>query len=171
MLESYVKKTTEFIANNEIVTVLQPDEIVHHAFMLTQYEKYGSVSLSDLDEYLINEIMDDPCYADISEYLDENCYDPVYPLELLNDLLYGIEPEQIVRMTVFGNVSFADDYVTFDGYANLETMTESELIERYGKDTKRYILESGNASGTAADILDDSEIIIETANMLILEGF
>jgi hypothetical protein len=52
-------------------------------------------------------------------------------------------PAEAVRAALFGNYRYNDDYVRFDGYENLRSFNESELMEaarEYITDLANYIL-------------------------------
>lgn len=168
-IRNYVSERME-----EEGTTLTVDEIVNHAYMLTQYARYGEVGLSDLDEYLVNEVMDDPTVSDVNNYLSANCYDDYFrenTPEELNDMLYGMSPDEIVRITFFGEYSYSDEYVSFNGYGNLKSCSEDEIIGLYGTETKKYLLETGNVDIVIEEIVDSSEIICDVCNYMIKHGY
>lgn len=172
MLENIRKFVSAKMEEEE--TPLTIDEIVNHAYMLTQYDRYGEVGLAELDIYLAEEVMNDPTVSDVNNYLSDNCYTEWYAEntpEELNDMLYGMTPDEIVRVSLFGNYSYSDEYVTFNGAGNLESCSKSEIMDLYGKETKYYLLNSGNVDSDIQDILDSSDIICETCNYMIEQGY
>ena len=177
MLSTELNNTLQHIST-DIEEMKEPytthDEIYHHAFMLTQYAKYGCVSLDELNEYIRDEIMSDPTVDQVNEYLSDNCYEeyfyPNNPDEL-NEMLYGMKPDEIVRATFYGSYSYADDYVTFNAYGNLESCNETDIIDDYGKATKEYLINTGCMDDEAQEVFDNSDAIILACNELLKAGY
>ena len=150
---------------------MKNSEIRNHAYMLTQYETIGFVGMNEFKEYFIHEIAETPSVNEINEYLLENNYETFYQLNdiELNDVLSGMTPDEIVKVTYFGHFNYSDDWFTFNGCGNLQSYSESEIEELYGKETKEYMFDSG--------YYDDDEIvlyadeIIETCNEMIEQGY
>ena len=56
-------------------------------------------------------------------YLDDcRCY----PMMDLDEILYGVEPSEILRMAHFGNFNWNDNYFSFNAYGNLESCYEKD---------------------------------------------
>lgn len=72
-------------------------------------------------------------YCDYDEIIELASYEPAYDIEMLDEILQYHSPSEIIRMIHFGNYSPLDDYFTFNGYANIETMSDIEY-ERYQED-------------------------------------
>jgi hypothetical protein len=49
----------------------------------------------------------------------------------LNEMLQRLSPSEVLLKVHNGKYSYGDPYVTFDGYANLKSMTEVEVYELY----------------------------------------
>ena len=140
------------------------------ALLLTQYEKYGTIGKDEYIENYINEDLeiDADMIGDYNEYLINNGYEP-YESDL-NVMLEGIDPVEVARKTFYGNFRFADDYFKFNGYANIDSFSEWQVIEEMKKDRdflEWYIEEN--------DLIDfdgeEVQAVIEEAKMLIACGF
>ena len=51
----------------------------------------------------------------------------LYEMEMFNDIMHGFEPMEIAMKTYFGNFNPNDEYFRFNGYANLESLSEFDL--------------------------------------------
>lgn len=116
------------------------------AEQLTAYENYGLINyyaaikdliLSDvLDMYGASELMqlwNDYCYS-ISDYDNEFFYNDSYTL---NDL-FNNDIERALRCAFYGGYHPNADFFKFDGYGNLESYFENEMIV-YIKDESDFI--------------------------------
>jgi hypothetical protein len=105
-------------------------------FMATQYEKYGEVSEDDIIQVYIDEELDvdTDMLSDYNEYLSENSYETWFSFDDLDEELYGATPIEIIRMSYFGQFSFNDEYVTYNGYGNLKSCSKMELVEEMKQD-------------------------------------
>lgn len=140
------------------------------ALLLTQYEKYGIIGKDEYIENYINEELDVDAYMidDYNEYLIANCYEPFEnDLEMM---LYGREPLEIARMTFYGDFRFAEDYHRFNGYGNIDSFSEGQVVNRMkeNRDFLKWYIEEN-------DLIDfeDPEVIevIEAANKLLKMGY
>ena len=148
------------------------NEIQEKAYLLTQYERYGSLSMEELKELYQDEYFEPADYiGEYNEYLSEQGHDGYFQFDELDELLESYSPIEIIRMWHFGsnNNSFADDYFTIDGYDNIKTCTEYEIIQEIKEDPDFYnwLLENDYIE------IDEEEAqeIIEEANELIKEGY
>ena len=99
-------------------------------FMATQHEEYGDVSERDIVQVYIDEELDVDIgmFSDYNEYLAENHYETWFLFDELNDMLYGLTPTEIIRVSQFGSFSFNDEYISYDGYGNFCTGTSRKTI-------------------------------------------
>lgn len=51
----------------------------------------------------------------------------MYEMEMFNDIMENFEPMEIALKTFFGDFNPNDDYFRFNGYANLESLSEFDL--------------------------------------------
>lgn len=124
-------------------------------FMATQHEEYGDVSERDIVQTYIDEELDVniDMFSDYNEYLAENNYETWFMFDELNDRLCGLTPTEIIRMSYFGSFSFNDEYVSYDGYENLKSCSEYEMVQAMKNDADflHWYVEKN-------DLLDDDEI-------------
>ena len=96
------------------------------AYMATQYDDFAHSTDGAIMEALGDEILenmyDDELLPLWFEFRNERYYEEYYKLNTdeLNECLAGNEPDEIVRMTLFGNFNYNDDYFTIDDLENLE---------------------------------------------------
>lgn len=46
------------------------------------------------------------------------------------ELFFSNNPMEAARATLFGSVCWSDEYISFDGYGNLESLSESQAVSR-----------------------------------------
>lgn len=51
----------------------------------------------------------------------------LYDMDMFDDIMNGFEPMDIALKSHFGNFNPNDEFFRFDGYANLESLSEYEL--------------------------------------------
>lgn len=148
------------------------NEIQEKAYLLTQYERVGAVGMEELKELYSDEYFEPEDYiSEYNEYLAEQGHDGYFQFDELDELLESYNPIEIIRMWHFGdsNNSFADEYFTFNGYGNIKTCTEYEIIQEIKEDTDFYnwLLENDYIE------IDEEEAaeIIEEANKLVKAGY
>lgn len=103
-------------------------------FMATQYEKFGEITETEIIEAYIDEELevDIDLLADYNEYLSENGYETYFTD--LDEVLAGCTPLEIIQKTYFGNFNYADDYFKFNGYANIDSFSEYQVVEEMKSD-------------------------------------
>lgn len=140
------------------------------ALLLTQYEKYGVIGEDEYIENYINEELevDASMIGYYNEYLANNGYETYF--DDLNEVLYGFEPLEVARMTFYGNFKFAEDYHKFNGYGNIDSFSEYEIIREMKND--RDFLEWYIEENDLIDFEDPEVIeVIEAANKLLKMGY
>ena len=174
VLKNYVPELDERL-NGRTDCPLTPAEIIHHAYMLTQYQQDDAkVTYNEFAKYVIDEVMEDPTVDQVNQYLDANCY--------RDDIFYENVP--IVFDNMFSGMSVWDvavktrggwypsaPYFSFDGYDNVRAWEESEIIHMYGRGTKRYLFETSQYDDSIEDIDYCSDVIIEYCNRMLRDGF
>lgn len=140
--------------------------IHEQAYQLTAYERFGGVGYDDYLELLADQLeITEEVIDEYIEYLAENGYD--YIVRDIADLLEGTDPVEAARMIFFGNVkNWNDDYFRPNGYGNIESLSEWELIEEIenNRDFLRWYLDR-----TAT--IEDVNEVLEQANELIRQGY
>lgn len=64
-----------------------------------------------------------------NEYADSVRYERLNNIENINESLAGLDPKDIINMVVYGEYHPGDRYYTFDGYGNIQTINENDIIE------------------------------------------
>lgn len=64
-----------------------------------------------------------------NEYADYIRYERINNIENINKSLAGLKPVDIINMIVYGEYNTGDDYYTFDGGGNIQTINENDIIE------------------------------------------
>jgi len=137
------------------------------ALLLTAYERVGSVGTAEYIEMYIDEMeVTADMIGDYNEYLSEQGYEQFFDdLEMMLD---GFQPMDVARMTFYGDFRFAADFHRFNGYGNIDSFEEYEVVREMRNDRdflQWYILQN--------DLIDFDSIdeIIEEANELIDAGY
>ena len=142
-----------------------------NALLITQYERYGSVGHDEYLENFIHEELSIDCddmLGDYNEWLLEQNNADDYIYTDLDEMLQGYSAMDIVRMVSCGEFNYADDYYRFDGYGNIETLTDTEIEQEMRDNTaflEWYI--------DKYDLIDwdEAEQDINEANDLIRQGY
>ena len=85
--------------------------------------------------HLLNE------YCEDMQYYDNRIYDFDEPTfsEIITD------PWEAMRSTVFGDVNFTHDYFHFNGYGNIETLSDWKIDEFFEEsDFQEWAIENGH---------------------------
>lgn len=94
-----------------------------------------------LEDYVLNELSDNELLPIYNELLDNlgYCDDRVFDNDddFLNEMFTS--PSEAVAAALYGNYSYTDEFVKFDGYANLES--GNYLTDLVDKDTFLNLLE------------------------------
>ena len=58
-----------------------------------------------------------------NQFCDEARYedDEIFDMDMLNEMLTGKDPDEILRMAFYGDFRPCDEYFRFNGYGNLES--------------------------------------------------
>nr|DAO46217.1 MAG TPA: hypothetical protein [Bacteriophage sp.] len=136
--------------------------------MATQYEKFGEITETEIIEAYIDEELeiDIDLLADYNEYLNENGYETYFAD--LDEVLAGYRPLEIIQKTYFGKFSYADDYFKFNGYANIDSFSEYQVVEEMKSDREflRWYIEENC-------LIDEDEMqeAIEYGNEFLSQGW
>ena len=137
-------------------------------FMATQYEKFGEITEDEIIEAYIDEELE--VYIDMlldyNEYLGRDGYETYFTD--LDEVLEGCTPLEIIQKTYFGNFNYSDEYFKFNGYANIDSFSEYQVINEMKDDReflRWYIKENC--------LLDEDEIqeAIDYGNDFIAQGY
>ena len=72
-------------------------------------------------ENLLTMVQEINAYNGSMEHLE------LYDMKMFDEIMSGFEPMEIALKTYFGNFNPNDDYFRFNGYANLESLSDYEL--------------------------------------------
>ncbi len=118
-------------------TIYNTETIENSAYMMTAYEKWGTI---DAKQYAIDEIVtpyldgldDSDLIGAYNEFADENGSEPYYSND--EELFFGMDPMEAVRCTYYGNYNFMDEYAKFNGYGNVDTYSAYQVRESIMKE-------------------------------------
>lgn len=138
-------------------------------YQLTAYEKYGSVGIDELKEFVLDEVKDEEVNMDdYNDFLRENNYSD-------DEIFYNDEdffntffssPLEAVRASYYGDYNYNDNFVKFDGYGNLDSADYlDDLMDLKDEYWEAYIEENID--------WEDEEIqeIINICNDLVKQGY
>lgn len=177
------KKILNFIRENSPLDMTNAlvNQIFDHAFQLTAYERYGSISETDMYQYLATECEPVTVEQMNAYYELNNDYDSwIYSMNEFNDIMNGIEPYEISRMVWNGTFSPNDDYFSFDGYGNLVSFDHYHFMSETenGNDIKAALIENNRLEyfteqdqETIETALEYKELIIDTALYMVSLGY
>lgn len=83
-----------------------------------------------------------------------------YEMDQFNELMSGQDPEFIAHRIFFGNFNPTHDYFRFDGYGNIETISNWELervMEDWADDIVVAYRELSNEGFLSGHLLDEIE--------------
>ena len=72
-------------------------------------------------ENLLTMVQEINAYNGSMEHLE------LYDMKMFDEIMSGFEPMEIALKTYFGTFNPNDDYFRFNGYANLESLSDYEL--------------------------------------------
>ena len=110
-----------------------------HAYQLTAYEVGGAIDYKAYLRDIVKEQLEESTLEELLEAYNYYCRENEYEEFLENDEelfeTYFETMIEAVRATQYGKYNFADDYVKFNGYANLDSYSEYEVIKEITEDT------------------------------------
>ena len=139
-------------------------------YMMTQYETAGTCGRDEFIQYY----MDEELYVTIdmlpeyNEYLSENYYETYMDIEELEMSLENVAPLNIIQMTYYGKFNFADDYFRYNGYGNIDSFSEYQVVNEMKEDEefKKWYIENYVHIDE-----DDINEAIKNCNNLLKMGF
>lgn len=138
--------------------------------LLTQYERYGSVGHDEYIENFIHEELEIniSMLSSYNEWLVNNNYADDYIFEDLEEMLFGCTTMDIVKKVKFGTFSMLDNYYVFNGYGNIDSMTDTEVIRKMADNTEflEWYIEENSLINW-----EQAEKDIDKANELIKQGY
>lgn len=101
------------------------------------YTSISAILRSEAFENFIEDFIDDYGMGFIQELDPDKA---IYSMDEFNDIMYGMSPWDVMCRVCFGDINLNDDYFIFNGYGNIETLSEYEL-HSYLWDSIRYDLD------------------------------
>lgn len=155
---------------DELNEILENNDVEYDcynlAYQMTAYEQ-GYIDYKDGLKDLLEV---DFSVSDYNEYLVGNAYETY--IEFNEDTFnqYFSSPWEAMRACNFGSVNFNDDYFTFDGYGNIETKSEDDIIQEANEhdDFILMMLEEQYEDLFEEDFKED---IIKMTLHLVKQGF
>lgn len=142
---------------------------IDKAMLITQYERYGTVGVREYIDYFIDEELEVSIdmFDAYNEYLSE-FYPDSYIYDDLEMMADGMGTIDFARRIYFGNFNFVDDYYRFNGYGNIDSLTDHEIVREMRGD--RDFLEWYINMEQMIDY-DDLDECVKKANELIASGY
>ena len=99
-------------------------------------------------------------YCDAANFMD----DCIYSMDDMEEVLYGVDKWDLVRMVQFGDFDCTKDFWSFNGYGNLDSYNAWEL-PIYAENIADYILSAEDSLGNdeIKEILDGEDELQELA--------
>lgn len=164
--------TTDSTEREDTTMTETTSEIRDKALMLTAYERYGSVGMSEYKEMLIDELeIDKSMISDYNEYRIENGYEPYMVYDDLCEQLEGCDPSAIIKMVYFGGMRFNDDFFYFNGYGNISSCTDYEIIKEMKGDREFLAWYLDNSADVEEIDEEEAQEVINECNKMIAQGY
>lgn len=164
------------IKDGTLEATISGEQIWEYAFMLTQYEKYGEVGETELQELMISrEYFDDDEVSlyDWNEYCDENRYYDMHVEYLDEDYFktyYYNDPYKAVQDVINGDVNLADKYIRCTDCWGLESL--DDYTELFDSDFRKWYVEQDECNmPQIEEIKENADIIISVCNSLVKAGY
>ena len=144
----------------------EENNVFDFAYQLTAYEQ-GYI---DYEKGLIESLYLSMDIDKYNDYLIENRYEEFKPFDEYTINEYFVTPYEALRACQFGSVSFNDDWFKLDGYANIETYSNSEIESEMEQNNnfKKWLVEQDYAEFLEDDVRED---ILKLTRHLINQGF
>ena len=93
-------------------------------------------------------------YCDAANCLD----DCIYAMDDMEEVLYGVDKWELIRMVQFGDFDCTKEFWSFNGYGNLDSYDAREL-PIYAEDIADYVLSNEDSLGNdeIKEILDGED--------------
>lgn len=139
-------------------------------FMATQFERFGAITEGEIIEAYISEELEVTIdmLSDYNEYLGEQGFETYFEMSELDEILSGCSPLKIIQKTYFGSFNYSDDYCKFNGYENIDSFTEFQIVNEMKEDHGflKWYVEENNLLDE-----DDVEEAIEFGNEYLAAGY
>lgn len=140
------------------------------AVQATAFERWGTINFDYFKTCMLTETLlkeDEDIVINIyNEYLQENEYDSYFEnsKETLQ-LLFGDNVDEAIRATQFGEYTYNDDYIKFNGYANLDSYRSHDVYDEAITDEqfKLWLFENYDNEDSlkwTIDFLNNNKVLI-----------
>ena len=150
-----------------------------HSYQITAYAVGGTIDFKEYLKDIVVEQLEESRFDEVLEAYNHYCRENSYEEFLENDdevfETYFGSMIDAVRATQYGNYNFADDYVKFNGYGNLDSFNQYEVINEILEDTSfhYYIIEwrENFEIINIEELIKNKDVILREAYELIKEGY
>lgn len=153
---------------------LLKEEIDELSFQATAYEKAGFIDFDEfMNDFITEELSDDELVRNYIEYSQEDYDGGFFDYDtLINCYLEGMSAEDILRLGYFSKDLYNSDYLRFNGYGNIEGVSEYEILEeaKNNRDFLEWLIEYSD-NKKIEEIKSDKDIIIQGALKLVELGY
>lgn len=141
-------------------------DIFKTAFMLTQYATYSEATADNFTEFLRDSVK---CTVSVDDYLSYS--DEYMDSDGLDEYINMLSPADAFRLGQFSRICWGDEYFILDGYANIQSVSESQ-IEQDAKDDTGFIESKVEEIKDSCNDYDaTAEMIAELATVLVKAGY
>ena len=146
--------------------------IQDHAYQLTAYEIGGAIDFKKYVEDIVKEQLEESEFSLVLEAYNKYCSDNNYEEFWINDEeffdTFFPNSMEAVRATTYGDYRYTDDYVKLNGYENIDSYNEYQVI--------REILEDKTFHTYIVDYIEDFDFIdieelLENGAEITLEAY
>lgn len=151
------------------------------AYQLTAYEKWGFIDYEEgIIDLVLSDYLEEAEASELiwryNEYLENNGYtDDLYYYNddyFFTEFFNSAEPMRIIQAIYFGHYNYNDDYVQFNGYGNLDSISEWALVDQIKRDTGfLYWLYSNDEAFEELREEENKALIINETLKLVKEGY
>ena len=133
------------------------NEIIRNVAELEIIAQYENMSADEVVS-LWNDYCEDKCYVDDQIFSNDEEFFQTYFDQ--NDMM------RVIQATFYGHYAYADDWVQFNGYANLDTSDDpTELMHWSKDDITEWVLEENG--GYYSFDLDEERIEDEASDIIL----
>lgn len=160
---------------NENESDMDIEKLDQLAYLATEYENCGVINFdSFLRDQLLEILSDNEIINYYYDYLSDNYYDSCfYDIDQLIDLLSNCNCEDLLRYGYYAHDLFESNYYRFNGYGNIEGVSEYELLEdaKNDNDFLDYIINDNNIDSDIKEMIENKDIIIQASLKLVEMGY
>lgn len=140
------------------------------AILLTQYERWGIIDMSDyISNYIAEELeITLDMVDDYNEWARENGWEEILDDDRLDEYIEYLAPSEAFRLGQFSDIHGCDNYHEFDGYGNIHSLTDKQVFSKMkgNRDFLEWYISEN-------DLIDEdvAQDDIEDALLLVAVGY